>query len=67
MPNLGSPFKGGHKFPNGLPMTDELHETLGDFYEYAKKQGCTESRDVFFSRYEKLLRRATGITYRNFV
>ena len=66
MPNLGSPFKGGHKFPNGLPMTDELHETLCDFYEYAKKQGCTESRAVFFGRYEKLLRRATGITNRNF-
>ena len=66
MPNLGSPFKEGHKFPNGLPMTDELHETLCDFYEYAQKQGCTESRAVFFGRYEKILRRATGITKRNF-
>ena len=71
MPNLGSPFKCGHKFPNGLPMTDELHETLCDFYEYAKKQGCTDDRDVFFAKYfakyEKLLRRAIAITYRNFV
>ncbi len=66
MPNLGSPFKGGHKFSNGLPMADELHETLCDFYEYAKKQGCTESRDVFFARHEKLIRRAIGITKRNF-
>ena len=66
MPKLGSPFKEGHKFPNGLPMTDELHQTLCNFYEYAKKQGCTESRAVFFGKYEKLIRRATGITKRNF-
>ena len=66
MTNRRSPFKSGHKFPNGLPMSDELHETLCDFYEYAKKQGCTDDRDVFFAKYEKLLHRATGITNRNF-
>ena len=66
MPNLGSPFKGGHKFPNGLPMTDDLYDTLNSFYLYAVQQGCTQSKEDFFKKYENLLRRFIGKTNRNF-
>lgn len=70
MPNLGSPFKCGHKFPGGLPMSDAFHDMINAFYHSAVKKGYKESYAVFFrqfaSKFEQFLNSPEGITYRNF-
>jgi len=56
-----NPYKGGHKFSNGLPMTDEFHDTVEKFYEYAKAQGNTQTRKEVFKTFEKMIMKAAGI------
>ena len=45
-------YKGGYKFSNGLPMSDEFKKTMDKFYEYSKAQGETRSRKEVFALYE---------------
>ena len=54
-------YKGGYKFSNGLPMSDEFKKTMDKFYEYSKAQGETRSRQEVFALYEKLIMDAAGI------
>ncbi len=54
-------YKGGYKWSNGLPMTDDLHDTIDKFYEYAKAQGNTQTRKEVFKTFEKMIMKAAGI------
>ena len=48
-------FCKGYKFPNGVPMSDQLKPTLDSFIEYAQAQGDTRSRDEFLDYFGKLI------------
>ena len=56
-----NPYKGGHKWSNGLPMTDDIHDAMNMFYEYAKAQGNTQTRAEVFKTFEKMIMKAAGI------
>lgn len=59
-----NPYKGGYKFSNGLPMTDEFHDTVEKFCDYAKAQGDTRSREEVFKTFEKMIMKTAGIELR---
>lgn len=52
MSNLGSPYKSGYKWSDGTPMSDFVHDMLVDFYEYAKSNGDTCSKEDFLKFFE---------------
>lgn len=53
--DLGSPYKGGYKFPNGLPMRDDLKEQLDKLYDLSVKQGNTQTREELYAQYGDLI------------
>ena len=55
MDDIMEHYKGGYKFSNGLPMSDELKEALDKFCDYAKQQGDTRSKEEVFKECEILL------------
>ena len=56
--NLEEKFGNGYKFPNGLPLSDELKETIDKFYEYAKAQGDTRSREEIYAQVGEMVMNA---------
>jgi len=47
---FSSPYKGGYKFPNGLPMRDDLKEQLDNLYRLSVKQGNTQTREELYAQ-----------------
>ena len=48
-------YKGDYKYSNGLPMSDQFHDTLEMLYKYSLKQGNTQTKAEMFKQYEDLL------------
>ena len=51
---MGTFYK-GYKFPNGVPMSDQLKLTIDRYIEYAQAQGDPRSRDEFLDYFGKLI------------
>ena len=58
MDNLEDKFSNGYKFPNGLPLSDKLKETIDKFYEYAKAQGDTRSKEEIYAKVGQMVMKA---------